>query len=53
VNLTNKTLGGAHKGKQVSKHKTEFTNSNNYDKSSRREVKKMARKVGEVLTFKR
>ena len=53
VNLTNKTLGGAHKGKQVSKHKTEFTNSSNYDKSSRREVKKMARKVGEVLTFKR
>lgn len=53
VNITNQTLGGAHKGKQVSKHKTEFTNSSNYDKSSRREIKKMAQTVGQVLTFKR
>ena len=53
VSLANKTLGGAHKGKEVSKHKTEFTNSNNYDKSSRREIKQMAQKVGQVLMFKK
>ena len=53
VNLTNKTLGGAHKGKAVSKHKTEFTNSSNYDKASRRETKRMAQKVGQVLLFKK
>ena len=53
VNLANETLGGAHKGKSVSKHKTEFTNSSAYDKSSRKNTKKMAQKVGQVLTFKR
>ena len=53
VSVSNKTLGGAHKGKRVSKHKTEHTNSSNYDKSSRREEREYARKVGEVLTFKR
>ena len=53
VSVSNKTLGGAHKGKRVSKHKTEHTNSSNYDKSSRREEREYARKGGEVLTFKR
>ena len=53
VSVSNKTLGGAHKGKRVSKHKTEHTNSSNYDKSSRREEREYARKVGEGLTFKR
>ena len=53
VNLTNETLGGAHKGKQVSKHKTEQVNSGTYDKASRRKVKQMAQKVGQVLMFKK
>ena len=53
VNVTNDTLGGAHKGKKISKHKTEQINSGTYDKASRREVKQMAQKVGQVLMFKK
>ena len=52
VTIANTTLGGAHKGKKISKHKTEQINSGIYDKGSRAEVKRMAQKVGQVLTFK-
>ena len=52
IHYTNETLGGAHKGKLVSKHKTEHTNSRNYDKGSRREIKKLARRVAKVFDFK-
>jgi len=50
---TNDTLGGAHKGKHITKHKTEFTPSSRYDKASRSKTKVMAKKVGEVLAFKK
>ena len=53
IHYTNETLGGAHKGKLVSKHKTEHTPSRNYDKASRREVKKLARRVAQVFEFKK
>ena len=53
VNITNETLGGAHSGKHITKHKTELTPSSRYDKASRSKTKKMANKVGEVLSFKK
>jgi len=53
INITNETLGGAHKGKHISKHKNEFTNSGTYDKANRKKTTTMARRVGEVLMFKR
>ena len=53
TNITNETLGGAHKGKQISKHKNEFTNSGTYDKASRKKTTTMARRVGQVLMFKK
>ncbi len=53
VNITNETLGGAHRGKHITKHKTEHTPSARYDKANRGKTRKMAQKVGEVLTFKR
>ena len=53
VTIANETLGGAHKGKSVSKHTNEFTNSRSYDKASRKKTTAMARRVGEVLMFKR
>ena len=53
INLTNETLGGAHRGKHISKHTNEFTNSRSYDKASRKKTTDMARKVGEVLMFRR
>jgi integrase len=52
VNITNDTLGGAHKGKHISKHKNEFTNSGTYDKASRKKTTDMAKRVGKVLMFK-
>ena len=53
VGIANDTLGGAHKGKKISKHKTEQINSGVYDKASRTDTKNMANKVGEVLSFKK
>ena len=52
VNITNETLGGAHKGKHISKHKNEYTNSGTYDKASRKKTTDMAKRVGKVLMFK-
>ena len=53
INITNETLGGAHKGKHISKHKNEFTNSGTYDKANRKKTTTMAKRVGEVLMFKK
>ena len=53
TNISNETLGGAHKGKHISKHKNEFTNSGTYDKANRKKTTTMAKRVGEVLMFKK
>ena len=41
------------KEETYTKHKTELTPSSRYDKASRSKTKKMANKVGEVLSFKK
>ena len=53
IYFTNKTLGGSHKGKFVSKHKTAKLQEGSYDKPPRQEVKKYAREVAKVFTFKK
>ena len=53
IYFTNKTLGGSHKGKFVSKHKTAKLQEGSYDKPPREEVKKYAREVAKVFTFKK
>ena len=53
IYFTNKELGGSHKGKFVSKHKTAQLQESRYDKPPREEVKKYARQVAKVFTFKR
>ena len=53
IHYTNITLGGSHKGKFVSKHKTAKLQEGAYDKPPREEVKKYAREVAKVFTFKK
>ena len=53
IHWTNDKLGGAHKGKFVSKHKTEQVNSGTYDKASRKETKQLAIKAGQVFQFQK
>ena len=53
TNATNETLGGAHRGKHITKHITELTPVRSYDKASVMNRKKMAKQVGQVLMFKR
>jgi len=53
IYFTNKTLGGSHKGKFVSKHKTAQLQESRYDKPPREDVKKYAREVAKVFTFKK
>ena len=53
TNATNETLGGAHRGKHITKHITELTPVRSYDKASVMNRKKMAKQGGQVLMFKR
>ena len=53
VYFANKKLGGSHKGKFVTKHKTAQMQESRYDKPPREDVKKYANEVAEIFNFKK
>ena len=53
ITHANEILGGEHQARHLTRHKTAWINAKHYDKRKSVQVRAMARKVGNVLNFKK